>query len=312
MPIEFHCTVCKKLLRTQDDTAGKQAKCPSCGTVLAIPGSGDIVEAHPREYGLPSDWSPAAPIPPLTGFSPSGIDQPYLGERSGGNPYQSPMYNMSSPVWPNMARTGPPWERDKRAIGSLLETVRLAYSSTAFFFSDMRREGGLGRPIAFALIAGSIGLFFQVALQLGIQFAIIGIALMNNPRPAGAPGPAEMAGMVCVLGFIPLFVLIGVFLQSGMYHLMLKMLHAAPFPFETTFRVVAYSMGAAFLLAAVPFCGHFIAWIVSIVFTIVGLSKAQEISGGKASAAVLIPIVLCCGTSIAGYIALLVMIFSQA
>ncbi len=30
MPIEFRCLQCGKLLRTGDDTAGKQAKCPEC------------------------------------------------------------------------------------------------------------------------------------------------------------------------------------------------------------------------------------------------------------------------------------------
>lgn len=39
MPIEFRCHQCQKLLRTKDDTAGKQAKCPQCGTVLTVPSS---------------------------------------------------------------------------------------------------------------------------------------------------------------------------------------------------------------------------------------------------------------------------------
>ena len=37
MPIEFRCTKCGKLLRTPDETAGKQARCPECGTVGMIP-----------------------------------------------------------------------------------------------------------------------------------------------------------------------------------------------------------------------------------------------------------------------------------
>lgn len=37
MAIEFRCKKCRKLLRTGDGTAGKQAQCPVCDTVMAIP-----------------------------------------------------------------------------------------------------------------------------------------------------------------------------------------------------------------------------------------------------------------------------------
>ena len=37
MPIEFRCVRCDKLLRTGDDTAGRQAKCPSCGETVTVP-----------------------------------------------------------------------------------------------------------------------------------------------------------------------------------------------------------------------------------------------------------------------------------
>jgi phage FluMu protein Com len=37
MPIEFRCSHCGKLLRTGDDTAGRQAQCPECGTISTVP-----------------------------------------------------------------------------------------------------------------------------------------------------------------------------------------------------------------------------------------------------------------------------------
>ena len=37
MPIEFRCTQCNRLLRTPDETAGKQAQCPECGAITTIP-----------------------------------------------------------------------------------------------------------------------------------------------------------------------------------------------------------------------------------------------------------------------------------
>lgn len=37
MPIEFHCHVCGRLLRTSEDKAGRTAKCPGCGEAVAVP-----------------------------------------------------------------------------------------------------------------------------------------------------------------------------------------------------------------------------------------------------------------------------------
>ena len=92
MAIEFRCTQCNKLLRTGDDTAGKQAKCPECGAVVDIPargGAGSSAGGPP-----PSSLPPAGP-PPSSPFGPSG--SPFAPGRplpEGGtdpqNPYRSP------------------------------------------------------------------------------------------------------------------------------------------------------------------------------------------------------------------------------
>jgi phage FluMu protein Com len=49
MSIEFRCPQCNRLLRTGDDTAGKQAKCPECGTITVVPDS----QEPPATYGMP-------------------------------------------------------------------------------------------------------------------------------------------------------------------------------------------------------------------------------------------------------------------
>jgi phage FluMu protein Com len=88
MPIEFRCTQCAKLLRTADDTAGKQAKCPSCGAILNVP----TPPAVPSEQ---SPFSQAGGAPSPTGGSPFG--GPPTGAPETWNPYQSPAdYTMTS------------------------------------------------------------------------------------------------------------------------------------------------------------------------------------------------------------------------
>lgn len=66
MAIEFACSSCGKVLRTADNTAGRQAKCPACGAATVIP-------------------SASPPPPPAAPAAPAG--PPSV------NPFQSPMAN---------------------------------------------------------------------------------------------------------------------------------------------------------------------------------------------------------------------------
>lgn len=66
MAIEFACSGCGKVLRTADNTAGRQAKCPACGAATVIP-------------------SASPPPPPAAPAAPAG--PPSV------NPFQSPMAN---------------------------------------------------------------------------------------------------------------------------------------------------------------------------------------------------------------------------
>jgi hypothetical protein len=83
MPIEFRCTKCGKLLRTPDDTAGKQARCPECGTILGIPaGTPSAPPASARLGAAPAGFSPG---------SSAAANAPAPGAASmAANPYQSP------------------------------------------------------------------------------------------------------------------------------------------------------------------------------------------------------------------------------
>jgi hypothetical protein len=75
MAIEFRCSQCNNLLRTEEGTAGRQAQCPQCGAITTVP-------ATVAGAGSPP------PIPP--GDSPFGAagQQPVSADAV--NPYQSP------------------------------------------------------------------------------------------------------------------------------------------------------------------------------------------------------------------------------
>jgi len=69
MAIEFRCGPCGRLLRTGDDTAGKQAQCPECGALTRVP-----APAQPAAGSLP----PLAPLEATASWPPVGApDSPF-------------------------------------------------------------------------------------------------------------------------------------------------------------------------------------------------------------------------------------------
>ncbi len=78
MPIEFRCNECGKLLRTDDDTVGRQAQCPECGAISTVPSS-STAASEPA----------ASPFAPSAGGNPFGAG-PAAEVESSDNPYQSP------------------------------------------------------------------------------------------------------------------------------------------------------------------------------------------------------------------------------
>jgi len=126
------------------------------------------------------------------------------------------------------------------------------------------------------------------------------------PGNQGASPFYSIGGLVCFGVTAPLWIALAIFVSAGLTHLCLMMVGGANRAFETTFRVIAYAYGGASLLEVVPFCGGLIAWVVLIVWEIFGMIEAHETSGGKATAGVLLPLVVCCTLCVAPIIALAV------
>ena len=75
MPIEFRCSRCGKLLRTGDDTAGRQAQCPACGTLSMVPTPADTTRTSPLLAPLGTESSASPDTVPGSPFGPGpGMD----------------------------------------------------------------------------------------------------------------------------------------------------------------------------------------------------------------------------------------------
>ncbi|MBX7164762.1 MAG: hypothetical protein K1X74_00315 [Pirellulales bacterium] len=285
MSIEFRCTSCNKLLRTGDDTAGRQVKCPVCGTALTIPQPANDLG------NLPNEPNAGPPPPPPPG--------PGLG---GENPYQSP---MTGGVLPQRGGggMGPPWERDGASVGSFIATVREMYTSTATLFGQMRRTGGYRGPLYFLIVAYLIAMLFS--LVYGIAMNAVGFGLFGMGKFAGMPKMngadvgmilGMLAGYVCMaIVIVPVFSVILSFLGSGVVHLMLSLLGGATQPFEATYRVFCYALGSAVMMSVIPICGQYLAIIPLLIFLSWGLMLVHQTPLWKAIAAPLLPFLICVG-----------------
>jgi phage FluMu protein Com len=92
MSVEFRCSQCGKLLRTDDGAIGRQAQCPECGAVTTVPESSE-----------PSEPS-ASPFGQQGGENPFGVPPP-ADSQGAENPYQSPATPTYLPPGPMQGDT---------------------------------------------------------------------------------------------------------------------------------------------------------------------------------------------------------------
>lgn len=189
------------------------------------------------------------------------------------------------------AGAGLPWEH-RQELGffkAFFETVGLLITNPIRAFTMMKPEGGLVDPLLFAIIGGSAG----SVVSFLFQFLMRGLPGFGNQNPA-----FEMFGMGWTIFFLlltPVGLTLGVFIASGILHLCLMLVGGANKTFETSFRVVCFSVGSSYLFSMIPICGGLITLIYNIVLEIIGVFRAHETTVGRAVMAVFLPLVVCCG-----------------
>jgi hypothetical protein len=214
------------------------------------------------------------------------------------------------------ARAGTPWER-RHEIGiasALVETTQRVLTGPTAFFRAMPVTGGIGSPLLYALIIGYAGLVISAIYDFVLE-SIMGSSLSRfgggSEAMAGVmPYFAGAAGLGVKLVAGPFFVAIGLFLISGITHLVLMMLGGAARGFEATFRVACYSEAAA-LLNIVPVCGGMLAPVLMVVLMIIGVAEAHGTTRARAAAAVLLPVALCCCCILVPVVAFVMSLASQ-
>jgi hypothetical protein len=195
---------------------------------------------------------------------------------------------------PAVPATGLPWEH-RQELGlfkAWFDTVSMLIAKPSEAFTIMRPEGGLMDPLIFGMIGGCAGTIISILFQ-GLFQSIPGMASGNNAFDLFGLGPWGF--LLIYAAVTPLLLIMGFFIGSGILHLCLMLVGGANRSFETTFRVVCFTVGSANLFSMIPFCGSLIASVYHIVLECIGLSRAHQTTTGKAVIAVLLPVIVCCG-----------------
>jgi hypothetical protein len=196
MAIEFRCTQCGRLLRTGDETAGRHAQCPECGSISPIPTS---------SASGTSSAAAASPVMATEG-NPFAVGQPADYQPPSDNPYQSP----AAPAH----RCADPFAQQRVAgpataliVTAVLGLIGNTISLVLFLFVlGMSRQGAMGPNNDLDGLAN----YFNIAVALiGLPVGavmLIGAMKMKKLESYGLAMAGAILGMIpylspcCLLG----------------------------------------------------------------------------------------------------------------
>jgi hypothetical protein len=224
-----------------------------------------------------ANWQPLSQFAELAGATPAA---------------PPPQISATATSEPAAPRGGLPWEhrQERGFFTAFVETLVMVLTKPSTAFSVMRIEGGLGEPLLYAIIGGGIGVIVWFLFSLGLNS--LGVL---TPRETGFGPMLGMTVSFMVLVWRLVAVAVAHLVFGGLVHLSLMLIGDAKKTFETTFRVIAFSQGSTAPLQLVPCCGGLVALVWCLVANCIGVARAHEIDTGRATLAVLLPMIVCCG-----------------
>lgn len=177
-----------------------------------------------------------------------------------------------------------PWEQRSSLgfVGAFTGTLILSLTKPKEFFKRVPTSGGFSSPIIYALIGGLIGTWLNLAWQM--LFIYIGFIDSDAQSPDSSMG---LSIMITVLS--PIIIPFGLLVGTGIIQLALMILGVKNSNYETTFRVICYSSGAA-ILGVIPVVGSMIGAFITVSLEAMGLREVYNISLRRGFAAVIFPI----------------------
>ena len=234
------------------------------------------------------NWQPLASFTEFADEAATGAGASTPPLPAGGVPPPQPVALTAA-----TPRSGLPWdEREQKGwFNAFIETLQLVLTQPDQAFRAMRTEGGLGAPIVYALIGGCAGGVVSFLFSFALQS--LGFTMGRHNSFAVLTGLG--VGSIVFVIFLPIVILLGLFIGGAIVHLCLMIVGGANKSFEATLRVLAFTQGSTGPLQMIPICGGLIAGIWALVLNCIGLARAHETDTGRAVLAVFLPLIVCCG-----------------
>lgn len=203
------------------------------------------------------------------------------GQVSNGHPPQT-----SAPPLPPL-----PWEDPTfPPLEGLYETVKLVLFQPRQAFSRMSLSVSLAKPILLAVILGWVGALATQLYNWVFQSTLTSV--LPDIFQRKDVFATKAFGLFAVVA-APVWILIGLGIATVILHLFLLLYGGASAGLEATLRTLAYSHTTQ-LLQIIPLVGGLVGLVWWLAIVIPGLATVHRTTTGKAAAAVLTPILLCC------------------
>jgi len=254
MPIKVTCPKCQGVLHAPDDAGGKKGKCPTCGTVLAIPapggpasfGGGGMIPPEPEDSLAPTPFkapsmtravpdetrrstfnSPPTPLPP-TGpdarpfrASGSGFGGSTLADgRKPGEPYTKPGRGAPQ-VGTNLEPKVRSWRRSRSGLWwCLLGYLFFFVALVAYAGLEIAQQNGVRLPSAKPgfLKVDTMGQDEEIRLAAVVIPVALGLLTMTLGRlgAGSAPDTSFARGILKASAFCTFVTLLGLIAAAVM------------------------------------------------------------------------------------------------
>jgi hypothetical protein len=174
-----------------------------------------------------------------------------------------------------------PWD-DIDNLGfftAFFETLKQVLFSPGRFFREMPVNQGIGRPLFYGVLIGTIGGLITLLWQYISTGLVQGVNFIGT------------SSILIWAILSPIFIAVGLFIAAGVLHLSLMIVGGNRRGFETTFRVISYANSTQ-VFSIIPVLGAIITVFYNIVLYIIGFKESHGISTGRATVALFLPMVL--------------------
>jgi hypothetical protein len=261
--IEFECSKCKMPVKVPHQHAGKKGRCPYCKANVNIPKYSTInrfrVPSKPHGTGssapgsitigsgnndLLAGYKPAKPL------KSTAWAARYAWRRVGTRLGDRLSHNQQPLKQPAVKRQGLPWESADRGQPKMWATTKLLLFRPESAFTNMFEDDGLGNPVGYAVAGLILGTIYLAISSLPVL--AIACMLAAEHMPAGIDynqltisyGIGLGAWLVSGAVLIPFLMFAG----GAILHTGMLLLGGNAKSFETTTRMIGYSLGAVLQL----------------------------------------------------------------